>query len=300
MPPPLIGLPVVDLMNLPRFLLVLLTVLAGVTCRASDVLAMAKDQSPLPAAITSTQLPTDQELEDSWARVALRANPGPYQYLAYEVTMRGNAGVVSNVRGFMGRSDVISKTDLIRKEDVRRLFGFLRDQGLLGMRLPEAPTPTASSGNAKRKQVAVIPPFDPNNPHLGPARSTVPVFDLSFRLGGREATVLVADPFSHADRRFATLINVVRQVTLAVSGDIAYQPPTGTMGTQGYIFIDSVPSAEVSIDGVAIGESTPVISWTIASGSHVITLENKRLGVKAETKVWVQSGRTTSVELVLP
>ena len=287
-------------MNLLSFLLVLLTTLATVTPGASEAWALTKDQSPLPTAITSTQLPTDSELEDSWARVALRANPGPYQYLAYEVTMRGNAGVVSNVRGFMGRSDVISKTDLIRKEDVRRLFGFLRDQGLLSMRLPEAPTPTASAGKAKGKPVAVIPPFDPNNPHLGPARSTVPVFDLSFRLGGREATVLVADPFSHPDRRFATLINVVRQVTLAVSGDIAYQPPTGTMGTQGYIFIDSVPSAEVTIDGVAIGESTPVISWTIASGSHVITLENKRLGVKAETKVWVHSGRTTSVELVLP
>ncbi len=257
--------------------------------------ALAADKSPLPEDVTTANLPSDAELQESWARVALRANPGPFHYLAYEVTMRGQAGVVSHVRGFMGRGDVVSKTDLMRKHDVRRLFGWLRDQGVLDM--PQPPTATAEPA---KKGKAPPPPFDPNNPHLGPANSAVPMFDLSFRLGGRERTVLVADPLCQQDRRYALLIAAVRQVALAVSGDIAYQPPTGVAGTQGYLFIDSVPSAEVSIDDVPIGESTPVLTWTVAPGSHTITLENKRLGLKKETKVKVQPGVTTSVELTLP
>ncbi len=274
--------------------------LALVTAGMSAILAspaLAADKSPLPDDVTSTNLPSDTELADSWARVALRANPGPFQYLAYEVTVRGQAGVVSHVRGFMGRGDVVSKTDLLRKHDVRRLFGWLRDQGVLDMPYPA--TASADAGkNGKAAQPA--PLFDPNNPHLGPATSALPVFDLSFRLGGRERTVLIADPLSLADRRYAKLIAALRQVALAVTGEIAYQPPTGVMGTQGYLFIDSVPSAEVSIDGVPIGESTPVLTWTVAPGSHTITLENKRLGLKRETRVKVQPGITTSVELTLP
>jgi len=259
--------------------------------------ARATERTPLPDDVTSAHLPNDAELQESWARVALRANPGPYHYLAYEVTMRGQAGVVSHVRGFMGRGDVVSKTDLLRKHDVRRLFGWLRDQGVLDM--PQPPTATAEPVR-KGKVTPPVALFDPNNPHLGPAHSPVPVFDLSFRLGGRERTVLVADPLSQADRRHATLIRVLRQVALAATGDIAYQPPTGAAGTQGYLFIDSVPSAEVHIDGVPIGESTPVLTWTVSAGSHTVTLENKRLGLKKETRVKVHAGQTTSVELTLP
>lgn len=254
--------------------------------------AAAESPSPLPDAITSANLPTDAELEESWARVILRANPGPYQYLAYEVTTRGPAGVLSHVRGFVGRGDVISRTELVRKHDLRRLFGWLRDQGMLSMPAPPEPPP----GKKKAKKVE---PFDPVNPHLGPIYSAVPVFDLSVRLAGKECTVLVADPFSQRERRYALLIRTLRQMAVAATGEIAYQPPSGVMGAQGYLVVDSAPSAEVTIDGVPTGESTPVLAWALAPGSHVVTLENKRLGLKRDVKVKIQAGQTSTLELML-
>ena len=98
---------------------------------AMPVVAHAAEPAVLPPEVTATQLPTDAELDGAWARVQLRANPGPFQYLAYELTSRGPAGVVSHVRGFMGRSDVVTRTELLTKTDLRRIMGYLRDLGAL-------------------------------------------------------------------------------------------------------------------------------------------------------------------------
>ena len=267
--------------------------IAALIVLLSPRVAVAAD-TVLPDAITSTVLPTDAELEDSWARVILRANPGPYQYLAYEVTYRDHVGVVSHLRGFMGRSDVVSRTDLLRQGDMRRLMGWLRDHAMLQMPKPLLPVAT----KPRQKNGKVAKPTDDEG-RIGPASSPVPIFELSFRLGGQENTVLVAEPFAQADRRYALFIETLRQVATSAAGHIAYQPPSGSMGAQGFLFIDSMPSAEVAIDGVPIGESTPVLSWAVAPGSHTITLENKRLGLKVSTKAKVQAGLTTSVELPL-
>lgn len=256
------------------------------------------DESVLPADMTSTVLPTDAELEDSWARVLLRANPGPYQYLAYEVTYRDHVGVVSHLRGFMGRTEVVSRTELLRGSDTRRLMGWLRDANMLDMPKPQLP-PAAKSKLVRVKGKGKSAPTADEEARTGPPSSTVPIYELSFRLGGRENTLLVAEPFAQADYRYALFIETLRRVATQAAGSIAYQPPSGSMGAQGFLFIDSVPSAEVTIDGVAIGESTPVLSWAVAPGSHTIVLENKRLGLKQQTKVRVQAGLTTSVEIPL-
>ncbi len=272
--------------------------------------AQAQEVPILPDAITSTVLPTDAELDDSWARLLVRANPGPYHYLSYEVTARGPAGVVSQVRGFMGRGDVITRTELVPKAELRRLFGYFRDLGALawpGVVAPAAPvqravTPlqTKAKGKAKRAAVAQTGLLEADrDPALGPARSSEPMVELSFRLGGQEKTVLLPSPLALADRRYARFVEVLRAMVMRVTGDIGYHAPLGAGDEKGYLFIDSQPSAEVSVDGTALGEATPILSYAVAPGVHMVVLENKRLGLRRETKVRVQAGLTTSVELEL-
>jgi hypothetical protein len=127
----------------------------------------------------------------------------------------------------------------------------------------------------------------------------VPIVELSFRLGGRENSLLVADPFVLDDRRYAAFVQAVRELVIATVGDIGYPGPTGAEGQEGRLFIDSVPSAKVWVDGEALAEETPILSYTVAPGSHTIMLENTRLGLKREYKVKVQSGLTTSLEVEL-
>ncbi len=259
---------------------------------------LAAEEPVLPAEVTSTQLPTDAELDGAWARVQLRANPGPFQYLAYELTSRGPAGVISHVRGYMGRTDVVTRTELLTKADLRRVLGYLRDLGAL--QLPPVPPPAEPKprvGKGKRK--AAPPILASDDAAHGPNQSTVPVFELSFRLGDQDRSLLVADPDMLADRRYARFIEVLRLVALRVAGPIAYEGPAGSAGQSGYLFIDSSPSAEVSLDGVPLGETTPVFAHPTSPGNHTILLENKRLDLRREVKVKVQSGLTTSVEMEL-
>lgn len=275
-----------------------LTVLAALLC-AWPVLAVAADEAVLPAELTATKLPTDAELDGAWARVQLRANPGPFQYLAYELTSRGPAGVISHVRGYMGRTDVVTRTELLSKADLRRVMGYLRDLGAL--QLAPVPPPAEPKGPVAKSKGKATPPIAAGDEAShGPRQSSVPIFELSFRLGEQDRTLLVTDPDMLADRRYARFIEVLRLVALRVAGPIAYEGPAGSAGQAGYLFIDSSPSAEVSLDGVPLGETTPVFAHPTSPGNHTILLENKRLDLRREVKVKVQSGLTTSVELELP
>ncbi|MFZ4578546.1 MAG: hypothetical protein ACOYOB_09155 [Myxococcota bacterium] len=253
-------------------------------------------------------LPSDAELADSWARVLLRANPGPFQYVAYELTVRGSAGIASHVRGAMGRRDVTARTELLSRETLRKLLGHLRDLG--AMDLPAPPLPPAvekdkaayaklvkdreeAKAKGKRLEPEVLEDW------VGPSSSPVPLYELSFRLNGKENTILVADPYRLDDRRYAAFIDAVRQLAVATAGDIGYQAPSGPTGQEGYLFIDSVPGAKVSVDGVALDAETPILSYPVSPGSHLVVLENERLGLRREYKVRVQPGMTTSLEVDL-
>lgn len=260
------------------------------------------EEALLPAAVTATALPTDAELADCWARVQIKANPGPFQYLAYELTARGPAGVVSHVRGFMGRRDVDTRTELMTKRDLRRIMGYLRDMGALSW--PAVVSPQVAKPAAKTKvkkgspkNLGVLESADAAK--QGPPSSDVPIFEFSFRLGGVENTVLVTDPEMLADRRYARYLELLRWVAYKTTGEIAYQSPAGTSGESGWIFIDSVPGAEVSVDGVKLADTTPILAYAVAPGNHTVVLENARLGLRREVKAKVQSGLTTSIEVEL-
>ncbi len=256
--------------------------------------------APVPAAASATDagLPTDADLADSWARVFLRANPGPCQYVAYELSVRGPAGVASHVRGFMGRRDAVTRTELLPREELRRVFGALRDMGAL--ELPHPPLPSSSAVPAKVKGRKGAPLLQAaTDERGGPAHSDVPIYELSFRLGGKENTLLVADPYRQADRRLAAFINTVRRVAQKTAGDIGYHGPSGEAGAEGYLFIDSVPGARVTIDGVQLADETPILAYTLAPGSHTVILENAELGLKRDYKVRIQPGLTTSLEVDL-
>lgn len=270
--------------------------------------------APLPAILAGPRqapraqeanLPTEAELNGAWARVFLHANPGPFQYVAYEVTSRAKAGVVSHLRGVMGRRDAIIRTELVSGDQVRRLFARLRDAGAL--RLPDPPALPQPAARPKRSRTgasleaagaAAGGAVDADEPGL-PQRSEVPIYELSFRLGGVERTVIVADPYGQSDARYAAFLNEVRSFVVGSVGDIAWHEPTGEAGSRGFLFVDSVPGASVTVDGVKLPDETPVFAYPVSVGVHEVVLENAEHGLSKSYKVRVQPGMTTSLEVDL-
>jgi hypothetical protein len=266
---------------------------------------LAAEPLALPNAVTTAQLPTDAELDESWARVLLRANPGPFQYCAYEITARGNAGVASHVRGVMGRKDAETRTELLSRQSLRVVMAQLRDLQILEAPHPELPwhKPQAQpakplKGKAKAKAAAEAVIAAPDQLWT-PDTSDVPVYELSFRFAGKENTFLVADPATQADPRYAEFIRIVRAFAIKSAGEIGYHAPTGDEGRQGYLFVDSVPGAIVTVDGAPLEGETPILAYPVAAGRHTVVLENKLHKLTKEIKVLIQPGVTTSVDIDL-
>ncbi len=258
-------------------------------------------QPPAPAAkVAKANLPSAKQLAGAWARVYLLSNPGPYQYVAYEVTSRGGAGVVSHLRGVMGRRDAIIRTELISAERLAGLMATLRDLGAADLPDP-GPLPGMKPRRGKTSKTNA-PPAEAGGLRLRqdvPHESAVPIYELSYRLAGKERTVLIAEPTLHADPRFSRFIAEVRRFVFDAAGEIGYHGPTGPDSRRGFLFIDSVPGATVTVDGVRLPEPTPVFAYAVSAGKHIVELENKEHGLKQRYKVTVKPGMTTSVEVDL-
>ncbi len=228
--------------------------------------------------------PQADGLAGAWARVFVRANPGPFQYVAYEITARGSAGVMSHLRGMMGRRDAVIRTNLVSRARLRAVFQQLNALGAAQLLPPNRPTVVSLDRDDDRKW---------------PDRSKVPIYELSFRLGKTERTVVIADPFRDPDPRYVAFINAVRGAVVRTVGDIGYHGATGAAGQTGYVHIDSVPGATVRLDGVLLPNRTPVLAFPTKPGPHTVVLENKALGLKRTFTVRVRAGRSTSLEVDL-
>ncbi|MCB9740539.1 MAG: NAD-binding protein [Deltaproteobacteria bacterium] len=265
--------------------------------RAEPVVAPAPVEAP-PAKDTRTlaeKIPLPTVLEDDGdapaaanadgldgaaARVFLRANPGPFQYVAYEITARGSAGVVSHLRGMMGRRDAVIRTELISRDELRRIFARLRAEA--ADRLPDAPPLEGATKD-----------------HPLPNQSPQPIYELSLRLGGKEQTVQVRDPMAADHGAYARFVRVVRAEVRAKVGDIAYHGPDAAEGASGYLFVDSVPSTDVYVDGEKLPERTPVLNWTLAPGQHTVRLVRTDKQIDKTYKIRIEAGLTSSVEVDL-
>src|SRR5207237_7271176 len=67
---------------------------------------------------------------------------------------------------------------------------------------------------------------------------------------------------------------------------------TAARATLGYLNLGSRPSAQVLIDGVDIGQTTPLLAWPLHKGTHRLRLTGN--GGSKELSVEVRTGETHS------
>lgn len=242
---------------------------------------------PLPAVLEADgddAATGDDGLDGAYARVFLRANPGPFQYVAYELSARGKTAVASHLRGMMGRKDAIIRTELVARELLRRTLDALDAVGVA-----EIADPPASSWIT----------FDKDGTRRLPERAAAPVFELLWRRGGASRHVVVVDPYAQDAPIYGLFVDIVRAAVIGAVGSIGYHGPDAAGTARGYLAVDSVPSADVYVNDERLPERTPVLSWTLPPGSHRVRLERADLGLRKETTVRIEAGLTTSLELDL-
>jgi len=235
--------------------------------------------TPRLASAADDLSPEARALQGASARVRLMDGPSPFQYAAYEVSARGPAGVAVHTRGVMGRSEVMLKTELVT---IEALGAFMKDLEVLGAaaivsNVPKAPAPKPKRG-----------------PRVPGGR-----WEVTWELGGRTTRALVDAPYRQRDLRAARFIERVRGFVVRTCGEIAWQPSSGKEDARGWLTVDSVPSAEVEIDGAPTGEETPLFSYQLAPGPHKVTLRRKDRGIVRDFKVVIDAGFITPLEVVL-
>jgi hypothetical protein len=82
--------------------------------------------------------------------------------------------------------------------------------------------------------------------------------------------------------RFSLLLGLWASLAVATDG--------GTLPSAGYLSVDSVPWAQVMVDGVSIG-TTPLHKVQLRAGDHVVALG--RHGEERRLTVTIQDGFTT-------
>ena len=103
--------------------------------------------------------------------------------------------------------------------------------------------------------------------------------------GRRElAASLVAAPGACPGRRLEPT------ETMAPPKDLSDE--AAARATLGYLSLGSRPTAQVLIDGVDIGQTTPLLSWPLRNGSHKVRLV--AAGRSKELAVEIRTGETHS------
>lgn len=125
-------------------------------------------------------------------------------------------------------------------------------------------------------------------------------YTVSLYTGGetREARwVHPEDASAHLDE-LRLLFTWLKQVE-ARTGVPVYKDPFGDPTRQGSLDLSSVPQAQVTLDGLDIGQRTPLTGYPLDAGEHVLVLKNTARGIERRYTFKIEPGMTTVLDLNL-
>lgn len=187
-----------------------------------------------------------ERVDDDFVRFTLEApQSSPYHTIRYEITRRGPATTAVHRRGLPGLEEGLHALGLLTREEGEKVFALAREVG--ATTLPDH-RPRAVAPLAVTWRCHVL-------------------------LDGVSHTFLVTDP-DNADRRYARLFAAVRSTVIAVAGELPFRNVFVPAGDRGWLNIESVPAAKVVIDGFDTRLTTPMYSYELGAGAHIITLSS--------------------------
>jgi len=209
--------------------------------------------------------------DDDYIRWSLQS-PGasPWHTLRYEVTRRAPA------------------TTAVHR---RRLPGTEEGEHALGLLTPE-------ESDALFARAAS---FDVLALESDPAKAHLP--GLTFRcdalLSGKAHAFAVRDPASHPDARVRGLFNLIVAAVLERAGPIPFRNVFFPTDQRGWLNVESIPAAKVTIDDFDTRETTPLYAFEVKSGDRQVRLESLDGRLIRNYTVHVEPRGTTTLRVDL-
>jgi len=204
-------------------------------------------------------------------RIELRGPATPYDRIIMEVTERRGARLAVLEKHFalgFGRRE---KVGLLLPADHERLLERLSALGAFEL--------GSTRGPAHRAEYVVV-----------------------IARGGRRHRFVVHDPAQQPDARYRRIIAEVRATVPRHAGDVAFRDALLLPEESGLLRIDARPAARVTVDGVALTETTPIGGLPLLAGTHRIRLVPVVApagAAGAGYTIKVERGKTTTLNVEL-
>ena len=193
----------------------------------------------------------------------------PYHTIRYEITRRRPATTAVHRRMLPGLDEGLHSLGLLTPEESQAFFALAK--GLAATSLP-----------------SVIA--------LKPGALT---WRCDMQLDGVAASFVATDLENLPDRRYAKLFDAVRRTVLANAGELPFRNVFVPKDDRGWLNVECVPAAAVTIDGFDTKLETPMYSYDIAAGTHTLTLKSKDGRFERSFEVRVEPQGTTTLRIDL-
>lgn len=228
-----------------------------------------------PWSVTSGALAAEPGPPDSEDYVRFTLEPpaaSPYHTIRYEITRRAPATTAVHRRQLPGLDEGLHALGLLTPQESRAFFALAKSLGATS--LPSVPRTTATPPGALTWRC-----------------------DLS--LDGEVASFIVADPEGLADRRYALLFAAVQRAVLEHAGELRFRNVFYSAGDRGWLNIESVPAAAVTLDGFDTQLETPLYSYEVAAGTHEVVLRSLDGQLVRTFQVRIEPQGTTTLRIDL-
>jgi len=195
----------------------------------------------------------------------------PYHTIRYEITRRRPATTAVHRRMLPGLEEGLHALGLLTPEESASFFALARSLGATS--LPSAVASVATPG--------------------------VLTWRCDLMLAGKHTTFVVSDPENQADRRYARLFDAVRRTVLEHAGELPFRNVFFPAKDRGWLNIECVPAAAVTIDGFDTRLETPMYSYDMAAGTHALVLKSLDGRFERTFEIRVEPQGTTTLRIDL-
>jgi hypothetical protein len=211
--------------------------------------------------------------DEDYVRFTLEAPAAsPYHIIRYEITRRRPATTAVHRRQLPGLSEGLHALGLLTPEEAAAFFA-----------------------QAKELDAGSLPAV-PAGPTTTPGALT---WRCDLMLDGKRHVFVASDLENLPDRRYARLFDAVRRTVLLRAGELPFRNVYFPAKERGWLNIESVPAATVTLDGFDTRLETPMYSYDIAAGTHTVTLRSLDGRYERTFEVRVEAQGTTTLRIDL-
>jgi len=196
----------------------------------------------------------------------------PYHTIRYEITRRAPATTAVHRRQLPGLEEGLHALGLLTPEESRDFFALAR--GLDAASLRSVPRTSATPPGALTWRCDLL-------------------------LDGKVASFIVTDPDNLVDRRYARLLAAVQRTVLEHAGELRFRNVFFPAHDRGWLNVESVPAAALTLDGFDTKLETPLYSYEVAAGTHEIVLRSLDGRLVRTFQVRVEPQGTTTLRIDL-